>query len=110
MNNLTNENRSFAIISLYGKQYKVKKNDCILVHKTPHVINDVFTVNGILGYYPNINNGLICSEITISLQVLSHEVGKKIIHFHKRRRQNSKRRIGYCPFYTKLLVKDITFN
>jgi large subunit ribosomal protein L21 len=111
----TLQSNDFAIISLFGKQYKVRYNDCLIINKIPHKVGDIINTEGVLGYSSNsikkktdeLHN---CNRIDVSLQILSHEMGKKLIHFHKRRRKNSRQRRGHLQFFTKIIVNDIKFN
>ena len=112
---LVSQPSNFAIISLFGKQYKVRKNDCLIVDKIPHQVGEIINTTGMLGYSSNstkktLNNVENFSNIDVSLQILSHETGKKLIHFHKRRRKNSRQKRGHVQFFTKMIVNEIKFN
>jgi len=99
----------FAVFKTGGKQYRVAAEDVLKVDKIkgePGQIvefGEVLVVGGdsvTLGA-PTIAGAMVAAE------VLDHPRGPKIIAFKKRRRQNSRRKIGHRQEFTLLRITEI---
>jgi len=98
----------FAIIRLQGHQYKVSEKDEILVdflgEEEPKA--QVLMVSD--GGKVNIGRPVL-DEAKVSLKVLEPQVkGEKIYVSKYKAKSRYRRRIGFRPKYTKLLVQKIT--
>lgn len=101
----------FAIIDIDNKHYKVSPNDLIVIEKRNLPIGQKITFNNIhlvaneettiIGK-PYIENYVVESEV---VEIIKN---KKITIFKKRRRKNSKRKIGHRQHLT--LVKILTIS
>src|SRR5215472_9152220 len=96
----------FAVFKTGGKQYRVAAEDVIKVGKVkgePGEIGEVLVVGGdnlSLGA-PTVAGALVAAE------VLEQARGPKIIAFKKRRRKNSRRKIGHRQEFTLLRITEI---
>ena len=99
----------FAVFKTGGKQYRVAAEDVIKVGKVkgePSEIvefGDVLVVGG-----DNLSLGApTVTGATVAAEVLEQARGPKIIAFKKRRRKNSRRKIGHRQEFTLLRVTEI---
>ncbi len=100
----------FAIIQSGGKQYRVAKNDKIIVENLNSKIGDIIKLDVIFANNqngeavfgsPNIDGAFVNAEVVQNFK------DTKIIIFKKRRRQNSRRKNGHRQLKTQLKVLDI---
>ena len=99
----------FAVFKTGGKQYRVAAEDVIKVGKVkgePGEIvefGEVLVVGG-----DNLSLGApMVAGATVAAEVLEQARGPKIIAFKKRRRKNSRRKIGHRQEFTLLRVTEI---
>jgi large subunit ribosomal protein L21 len=92
-----------------GKQYKVQEGATITVDLlsaeagSQYVLDKVLLVGG-----PEVKVGApYVSGAAVTCEVAGHVKGKKIVVFHKRRRQDSHKKQGHRQSYTQLTVKSI---
>ncbi|MFT5703549.1 MAG: large subunit ribosomal protein L21 [Rickettsiales bacterium] len=100
----------FAIIQTGGKQYRVSKDDKIIVENLNSEVGDVIKLDVI--FAQNDNGDAVFGNPNIQGAVVSAEISKnfkddKIIVFKKRRRQNSRRKNGHRQLKTLLKITDI---
>jgi ribosomal protein L21 len=100
----------FAVIRTGGKQYKVAKNDVIVVEKLLGDAGDEVDFTDVLALNdgsatqfgsPVVGNALVTAE------VLEQARGDKIIIFKKKRRKNYRRKNGHRQDLTVLRILDI---
>jgi large subunit ribosomal protein L21 len=100
----------YAVIKTGGKQYKVAKNDVIVIEKltaetgTSVEFTDVLVVGGEGGTRvgaPTVDGARVTGT------VLSQQRGEKVIVFKKRRRKNSRRKNGHRQSQTVVRISDI---
>ena len=100
----------FAVIRTGGKQYRVTKNDVIIVEKLLGDAGDEVDFTDVLALSdgsattigaPVIGNALVTAE------VLEQARGDKVIIFKKKRRQNYRRKNGHRQELTVLRITDI---
>lgn len=99
----------FAVFKTGGKQYRVAAEDVIKVAKVkgdPGEIvefGEVLVVGG-----DNLSLGApTVAGATVAAEVLEQARGPKIIAFKKRRRKNSRRKIGHRQEFTLLRITEI---
>jgi large subunit ribosomal protein L21 len=99
----------FAVFKTGGKQYRVAAEDVIKVGKVkgePGEIvefGEVLVVGG-----DNLSLGApTVAGATVAAEVLDQARGSKIIAFKKRRRKNSRRKIGHRQEFTLLRITEI---
>jgi len=99
----------FAVFKTGGKQYRVAAEDVIKVGKVkgePGEIvefGEVLVVGG-----DNLSLGApTVTGATVAAEVLEQARGPKIVAFKKRRRKNSRRKIGHRQEFTLLRITEI---
>jgi large subunit ribosomal protein L21 len=99
----------FAVFKTGGKQYRVAAEDVLKVDKVkgePGEIvefGEVLVVGG-----DNVTLGVpIVAGATVAAEVLEQARGPKIIAFKKRRRKNSRRKVGHRQEFTLVRITEI---
>ena len=100
----------FAVIRTGGKQYKVAKNDVIVVEKLLGDAGDEVDFTDVLA----LNDGEamkfgapVVSNALVTAEVLEQARGDKIIIFKKKRRQNYRRKNGHRQDLTRVRITGI---
>ena len=100
----------FAVIRTGGKQYKVAKNDVIVVEKLLGDAGDEVDFTDVLA----LNDGAatkfgtpVVGNALVTAEVLEQARGDKIIIFKKRRRKNYRRKNGHRQDLTVLRITEI---
>lgn len=100
----------FAVIRTGGKQYKVAKNDVIVVEKLLGDAGDEIDFTDVLA----LNDGAatqfgrpVVSNAIVMAEVLEQARSDKVIIFKKKRRQNYRRKNGHRQELTVLRILDI---
>jgi len=100
----------YAVIKTGGKQYKVAKNDVIVIEKldaeTGKTVEftDVLMVGG--EGSATVGKPMVAGAV-VRGTVLDQRKGEKIVVFKKRRRKNSRRKNGHRQFETVVRISDI---
>ena len=100
----------FAVIKTGGKQYRVAANDLLKIEKLEANVGDIVEIGSVLAHgegenvtfgAPFVNGALVTAEVV--------EQGKNrtVIAFKKRRRQNSRRKIGHRQLLTTVRIAEI---
>ena len=100
----------FAVIKTGGKQYRVAANDTLKIEKVEGQVGDIVEIGQVLAHgegdkvtfgAPFVNGAAVAAEIV--------EQGKSrtVIAFKKRRRQNSRRKIGHRQLLTTVRISEI---
>jgi large subunit ribosomal protein L21 len=99
----------FAVIRTGGKQYRVQKDDKILVEKIE--AKDGENVNAadvlFLSDGKTISMGDQVSGAKVTMKVLGQKRGPKVVIFKKKRRQNYRRTRGHRQDLTLVQITDI---
>ena len=100
----------FAVIRTGGKQYKVAKNDVIVVEKLFGEEGDEVDFTDVLA----LNDGAattfgtpVVQNALVTAEVLEQARADKVIIFKKKRRQNYRRKNGHRQQLTVLRITDI---
>jgi large subunit ribosomal protein L21 len=102
----------FAVIKTGGKQYRVAKDDVLVVEKlTPDKdgkleFTDVLMVGGGESA-PKVGSPLV-SGAKVTAELVEQTRGPKLIAFKKRRRKNSRRKRGHRQDLSKIRITAIT--
>ena len=100
----------FAILKTGGKQYKVAKEEKLLIEKIDGNIGDEVVFNDIILINDNgkteIGSPLV-KDAAVVAEVVKQTRGPKITIIYKRRRKNSRRKQGHKQDLTLLKVKSI---
>ncbi len=100
----------FAVIKTGGKQYKVAKDDIVVVEKLEGEAGASVALDSVLmlGDENNVTTGAPFVEgASVSAEVVEQTRGDKVIVFKKQRRQNYRRKNGHRQDLTVLKVTDI---
>ncbi len=100
----------FAIVEIAGQQFKVEKNRYVYVHRlqaeegaTVH-FEKVLLVN-------DADNTTVGSPYVagkkVTVKILSHLKGDKVVVFHKKRRKGYEKKNGFRQSFTKILIENI---
>ena len=101
----------YAVIRTGGKQYKVAKDDVIVVETLPAeagasvTLGDVLLVND--GGATTVGKPTV-SGAEVTATVVEHKQGDKVLIFKKRRRHNYRRKIGHRQPQTVLKITGIS--
>ena len=100
----------YAVVKTGGKQYRVEKNDVVLVEKLKANDGDQVVLGDVLmlgeGKEVTVGNPLI-NDAAVMAQVVRQTRGPKITMIYKRRRKNSRRKQGHKQDLTLLKIIDI---
>lgn len=99
----------FAVFKTGGKQYRVAAEDVLKVDKVKGEPGEVIEFGEVLVVGgDNVTLGApTIAGATVAAEVLEQGRGGKIIAFKKRRRKNSRRKVGHRQEFTLLRVTEI---
>ena len=100
----------YAVVKTGGKQYRVEKEDVVLVEKLNANDGDQVVLDNVLmigeGKKVTLGNPMI-NDAAVMAQVVRQTRGPKITMIYKRRRKNSRRKQGHKQNLTLLKIIDI---
>ena len=100
----------YAVVKTGGKQYRVTKDDTILVEKLDADEGQTVTLSDVMllgdGDKVTVGNPVV-ADASVEAQVVSQTRGPKIIIFRRKRRKNHRRTQGHRQDLTLLKIKDI---
>ena len=100
----------YAVIKTGGKQYRVAKDDIIVVERLAGLAGDKIELDQVLmlddGKAPTLGKPLV-DGARVAATVLDQSRGDKIIVFKKKRRKNYRRTMGHRQDLTVLRITDI---
>ena len=100
----------FAVIQTGGKQYKVAKDDIIIIEKLDGEAGGKITFDDVLmhGAAGDVKVGApLVAGASVTGEVLEQRKGDKVIVFKKKRRQNYRRKQGHRQFETVVRITGI---
>ena len=101
----------YAVIRTGGKQYKVAKDDVIVVETVPAEAGATVTLDEVLlvadGAATTVGTPTV-SGAEVTATVVEHKQGDKVLIFKKRRRHNYRRKIGHRQPLTVLKITGIS--
>lgn len=100
----------YAVIETGGRQFRVRKGDCIVVDKMNEEVGKEHTIESVLalGEGSEIKIGQpYVDSAKVKAEVIAQERGEKIIVFHKKRRQQYQKKQGHRQPYTRLLITEV---
>ena len=99
----------FAVIRTGGKQYKVAKDDVLLVERLEGEPGSTVALDVLMvGDGATVSNGASLGQATVSAEVVGPARGPKIIVFKKKRRHNYRRKNGHRQDLTQIRITDIS--
>ena len=102
----------FAVVKTGGKQYRVAKDDKLVVEKLAGEVGDVIQLGDVLmlgeeGKAPTVGAPLV-DKAAVFAEVVEQGKGDKVIIFKKQRRQNHRRKNGHRQLQTTVKVIEIS--
>ena len=99
----------FAVFKTGGKQYRVAAEDVLKVDKVKGEPGEIVEFGEVLvvGGDSVLLGAPTIAGATVAAEVLQQARGGKIIAFKKRRRKNSRRKIGHRQEFTLLRITEI---
>ena len=100
----------FAVIRTGGKQYKVAKDDVIVVEKLPDAVGSEIRLTDVLmvaDKVATIVGSPLVAGAAVSAEVVQQRRAAKVIVFKKKRRKNYRRTAGHRQHETVLRITDI---
>ncbi|MFC5386196.1 50S ribosomal protein L21 [Aquamicrobium segne] len=100
----------FAVIKTGGKQYRVAANDVLKIEKIAGEAGDIVQIAQVLahGEGDNVVIGAPFVEgATVAAEIVEQGKARTVIAFKKRRRQNSRRKIGHRQLLTTVRISEI---
>ncbi len=102
----------FAVVKSGGKQYKVAKDDTLIVEKLAGEIGDIIEIGTVLmlgeeGKAPTVGAPIV-EKAAVFGEVIDQSRADKVIIFKKQRRQNHRRKNGHRQEQTVLKVVEIS--
>jgi len=100
----------YAIVEIAGQQFKVEKNQEIFVHRLDGEEGDKLDFENVLLIdndqevkvgTPNVEGA------KVSVKVINHLKGDKVIVFKKKRRKGFQKKNGHRQYLTKISIEDI---
>ena len=96
----------FAVIKTGGKQYKVAKDDTIVVEKLNAEIGSTVTFDNVLALDEKIGTPTIAGA-KVSAKVIKQTRDDTVIVFKKKRRQGYRRKNGHRQYISIVNITDI---
>lgn len=96
----------FAVIKTGGKQYKVAKDDTIVVEKLNAEIGSTVTFDNVLALDEKIGTPMIAGA-KVSAKVIKQTRDDTVIVFKKKRRQGYRRKNGHRQYISIVKITDI---
>ncbi|MDX8507626.1 50S ribosomal protein L21 [Mesorhizobium captivum] len=100
----------FAVIKTGGKQYRVAANDLLKIEKLEANVGDIVEIGQVLahGEGENVTFGApFVDGALVTAEVVEQGKNRTVIAFKKRRRQNSRRKIGHRQLLTTVRISEI---
>ena len=100
----------FAVIKTGGKQYRVAANDLLKIEKVEAKVGDIVEIGNVLahGEGENVTFGApFVDGALVTAEVVEQGKNRTVIAFKKRRRQNSRRKIGHRQLLTTVRISEI---
>ena len=102
----------FAIVEIYGKQYKVAKGDIVLINSKIDVAEGKTikfdNVKAVSDKDKNIFNAKDLSKYNVGAKVIEHKRDAKVTVIKKKRRKGYQRKRGHRQDLTLLEIKSIS--
>lgn len=100
----------FAVIKTGGKQYRVAANDLLKIEKLDAQVGDIVVIDNVLAHGEGENvvfGAPFVAGATVAAEVVEQGKNRTVIAFKKRRRQNSRRKIGHRQLLTTVRISEI---
>lgn len=95
----------FAIVSIAGQQFKVRKDDELFVHRLEGNVGDKVEFSQVLMTGDDSKISLGGSKV--NAEILDHLKGDKVIVFKKKRRKGYQKMNGHRQYLTRIKINGI---
>lgn len=101
----------YAIVDIAGQQFKVEKDQTIFVHR---LVGDEGSSLSFDKVYlvddgSKVKVGMpVVEGASVSVKVLAHKRGDKVLVFKKKRRKSYQKMTGHRQDFTQILIEGIT--
>ena len=102
--------QAYAVIETGGKQYRVQAGDTIEIERLPEEKGSTVKIEKVLAVSDgaNIKVGTPYVEgAAVTLEIVEHFRGPKLISFDKKRRKGYSRTVGHRQVLTRASVKSL---
>lgn len=96
----------FAIVSIAGQQFKVRKDDELFVHRLEGKVGDNVEFSDVI-MTSNDNKIDLSASVKVKAEIVDHLKGDKVIVFKKKRRKGYQKMNGHRQYLTKIKISDI---
>jgi len=97
----------FAIVSIAGQQFKVKKDDELFVHRLAGNAGDKVEFSDILMLSDQDKFTVGSDSKKVQAEIMDHLKGDKVIIFKKNRRKGYQKKNGHRQYLTKIRINEI---
>lgn len=100
----------FAVIKTGGKQYRVAANDVLKIEKVSGEVGDIVEIGQVLAHGEGENvviGAPLVEGAVVAAEIVAQGKSRTVIAFKKRRRQNSRRKIGHRQLLTTVRISEI---
>ncbi|MDX8513934.1 50S ribosomal protein L21 [Mesorhizobium captivum] len=100
----------FAVIKTGGKQYRVAANDLLKIEKVEAKVGEIVEIGNVLAHGEGENvvfGAPFVDGAIVTAEVVEQGKNRTVIAFKKRRRQNSRRKIGHRQLLTTVRISEI---
>lgn len=95
----------FAIVSIAGQQFKVRKDDEIFVHRLEGNVGDKVEFSQVL--MTGDDQKISLGGTKVNAEILDHLKGDKVIVFKKKRRKGYQKSNGHRQYLTRIKINGI---
>jgi large subunit ribosomal protein L21 len=103
----------YVIVDIAGQQFKVEKDNQIFVHRLAGAEGDTVEFNKVMlvedGDNVTVGKPLV-DGASVSVKILSHVRGDKVIIFKKKRRKSYQLQKGHRQDFSKVQIENISLN
>ena len=96
----------FAIVTIAGQQYRVRKDQEIFVHRLPGNPGDKVAFSDVLMTSAD-GNVKFADMPAVQAEIIDHLKGDKVIVFKKKRRKGYQKMNGHRQYLTKIRISEI---
>ncbi len=96
----------FAIVNIAGQQFRVTKDQELLVHRLSGNPGDKIEFSDVLLTNSN-GNVSFAKSATVNAEIINHLKGDKVIIFKKKRRKGYQKMNGHRQYLTKIKIANI---
>ena len=97
----------FAIVTIAGQQFKVRKDDVLFVNRLEGAVGDALKFSDVLMSTNSDNQISLGAGPTIQAEIVEHLTGDKVIVFKKKRRKGYQKSNGFRASLTRIKINDI---